>query len=335
MSPAPRPNPDSARRRGGFTLIEALVVVAIIAFLIALFIPVSRGAREAARRTQCVCNLKQIGLALHNYADAWGGFPSVPDPVEVPTPPGYASSTSSPAVLVALLPYLEQAGVFHALNFRVPLGDGFDLDGANGTVARMKINHFSCPSDAMARPPSTIQGNNYRASLGPCAACPDEGQGAIRRGELTPLDAFRDGTANTLAFAERVVGSVEKADPRRDWVDTHTTARLTADAWRSLCEQAGAARGWTLDQGRTWLIAGGMNTHVFTALPPNAPTADCGSSALELGYGAITARSVHPGGVNAVMADGFVRFIKNSVSLPAWRALGTRAGGEAPTADQF
>ncbi len=332
-----RPSPIQFQApRRGLTLIETLVILAIIAILIALFLPAVRTSGEAARRSQCVNNLKQIGLALQNYAEAWGGFPAAASSRSVASAPGYVSSTFNPSPHLALLPYLEDSARFNALNVQVPMADPLDLRLANSTVASITFQAFVCPTDKRLFGSDPYHGgNSYRANLGPCAACADEGQGAFRVDQVTPIASFTDGTSSTMAFAERSVSSAGKFDPSRDWYDTRATARLSADDWRTLCSGPIPPARASFGLGQTCLIAGGMQTHVFTALPPNSPIPDCGSSLLEGGYGAISARSSHPGGVIVLIADGTVRFIKSTITLAVWRAIGTRAEGVPVPADAY
>ena len=318
----------SSSMRRGLTLVELLVILLLIGIFIVIFVPHGTDMREAARRTQCINNLKQIGLALHSYAANWGGLPASSSPDPVATAPGYVSARFDPAPHVALLTYLERENEYNALNWQQPMADLLDLNQANSTVARASLFVFACPSDAMIKPDADFQPNSYRANLGPCAVCPDSGRGALRPGVVTPIESFTDGTSQTLAFAEKLVGSLEQYDPKRDWIDTHATAPLSADAWVTQCAGKLDPRRANYNLGRTWLIAGGMQTHFFTALPPNAAVPDCGSSTLELGYGAFTARSPHPTGVNGLLADGSVRFFKETITPQLWRSLGTRAAGE-------
>ena len=318
-----RRSPSFSRRRGGISLIEVLVILAIIALLVVFFTPAVSSSREAARRSQCVCNLKQIGLALHNYATTWGGFPASSTPFAMLGP-----STVSASPQVALLPYLERGEIYQSINFNLPMPASLAPNQGNFTVAATVVSNFLCPSDSMIPPNTRASVNSYRANLGPCVACPDEGHGALRAGEITPLAAFTDGTATTLAFTEKSVGSIRAYDPKRDWLDTMTAARLSADQWVSRCSASIEPGRGKLDFGRNWLIAGGIDTHVFTATAPNSPIPDCGSAAHNHGYGAFAARSQHPGGVNVLTADGMVRFIKSSIPLEVWRGYGTRDGGE-------
>ena len=322
------PRIQESKLQQGLTLVELLVVLAIIFLILIIMIPFVTGSREAARLSLCTNNLKQIGLALHNYAGVWNGFPPASSPVQLPPTSGYVSTRFNPSPQVVLLPYLDLPQPFNALNFGQPMEDLLDLDKANSTVARLKFGSFLCPSDETAQKAAPLMGNSYRANLGPCAVCPESGQGALVPNVITPFDSFTDGTSTTIAFAEKLVGSVDRYDPQRDWIDTHATAPLSADAWVTLCSSKLDPRRANFNLGRTWLIAGGMQTHFFTAMTPNSSTPDCGSSTLELGYGAFTARSQHPGGVYILLADGSVRWLKSTITPAVWRALGTRAGAE-------
>ena len=268
-----KPDYQKTGWRRGLTLIELLVVLAIISLIVLIFAPSYLEPREAARRTQCINNLKQIGLALHTYAGVWNGFPPASSPVDVPPAPGFVSVRCNPAPHVALLPYLDLPQVLNSLNFEQPMADLLDLDQANSTVAQLRTYVFACPSDQMIKKDALLMGNSYRANLGPCVVCPEAGRGALVPLVVTPLDSFSDGTSTTIAFAEKLVGSLDKYDPKRDWIDTHATAPLSAAAWVRLCESKLDPRRANFNLGRTWLIAGGDADTLLHRLDPELPHA--------------------------------------------------------------
>ncbi len=319
-----------ARPRRGFTLIELLVVIGIIGLITSLLLPAVQAAREAARRAQCMNNLKQLGLALHSYEGAWGVFPPshmgyfLP---QVPHPPGGSYGVSLSAH-TALLAQLEQGVLHNTINFSVPTGAlwGLKPGHPNRTTALQQVDVFLCPSDPLA---TTLPfgPTNYRTNNGLCYYCASgTDNGAFNRAG-TPLSSFRDGLSNTLAFSEKLVGSAVKGRfvPHRDWVlDLPSPSTMTVDDRVAQCArmtEADVKRGGRIDAGHSWMLGRGFYTKFYVSTPPNSSTPDCND--------VFAARSFHPGGVNAVLADGSVRFFGNGIGVGAWRALGTRAGSEA------
>ena len=201
------------RNRKGFTLIELLVVIAIIAVLIALLLPAVQSAREAARRIQCTNNLKQLGLALHNYNTATGAFPPGIDNTGAP----YGTSTwLSWSAQALLLPYVEQGPLYNAANFSWACCYVAPADGINSTVYNTRIAAFLCPSDAVAGQRNI---NSYYGSLGASTVqYPSDGMttgifqvyNSSTRTASVNLAAVIDGTSNTIAFGEGLVGDFSK-----------------------------------------------------------------------------------------------------------------------------
>lgn len=317
-----------SRRERGFTLIELMVVSGIIAILVGLLLPAVQAAREAARRMRCLNNLRQLGLACHQYAGDWQGFPPSSGGYYVPTPPGYGSNAVFWSTQVTILPYLEQRALFDAINFGLPTIATIDLKLGNGTVVATVVDTFLCPTDPYVRR-SPYGANSYRVNVGECAACPHAETGALVPNDAIPLANFADGTSATLLLAEKSSSSPSGFVANRDWIDVGITTALSGDEWAALCAQQATPQRAKWDYGRTWTLAGGINTHFYTATPPNSTVVDCGDDFFSHGFGAMSARSDHPGGVNALMADGSCRWFTNATNVATWRALGTRAGGEA------
>ncbi|MDX2036379.1 MAG: DUF1559 domain-containing protein [Isosphaeraceae bacterium] len=360
-------------RRRGFTLIELLVVIAIIAVLIGLLLPAVQSAREAARRAQCTNNLKQIGLAMHNYHSSANTFP--PGRLS-PYLGNFAGSTTGEcyqggiAVHIHLAPYLEQAPMFNAWNFaNSRVRTSTPLCVANVTIIQMRSNVFICPSESRDPGVANTPINNYRYNIGATicqsvaffdsgatqapwtANCQAETAGArggmFREEGPISIAMVSDGTSNTVAWSERSIGDAETTsfgpgDVIRPEADQRNPG-MTTDAFLALC--TGSLTPGTRHSPFFGIGTGSqhyasiehtMYNHIFT---PNAKNRDCNSgqsfhdSPNE--FAILAARSYHPGGVNVVLADGSVRFVKDSTAASVWRAIGTRAGGEVVSADSY
>lgn len=322
------------RRRRGFTLIELIVVIAIIALLAALLLPAVQQVREAARRSQCQNNLKQIGLALHNYLDAFTRFP----PVSVLP----AGKTFEPySAHVRLLPYIEQSGLSQLVDWDVSA-----QFTANPTLARMRISIYLCPSEVNDReritPTLVHYPLNYGFNEGTWFIF-DPVSGKVGDGAFHPNRAFApseisDGLSTTLAAAE-----VQAFQPNL-W-DTGNPSTLGVLPPASTAAVAAFFGGTFDSNGHTEWVEGDVHETGFTTtLPPNAivpyTTAGItysvdvtsmrdGESTTWPTYAAITARSAHPGYVNALLLDGAVRTVSENIDLLVWRAAGTRAGSES------
>ncbi len=328
--------PTSVRR--GFTLIELLVVISIIGLLIALVLPAVQSAREAARRAQCANNLKQIGLALHNYESThrsfplnWGELRRSPDQSGLVYSRHYAA-------LTRMLPYLDQSSLHASINFEVEtFPDNSALDfpySQNYTAFLTTLAVCLCPSDGVSAP----HGNNYRGNngLGPHPATTretyDSGNGFYNYPTVLGTHSFPDGLSHTVAYSERLRGTGEAGDivPERDFSELNAVRFCeTRDADYALeCCRLAAAKGFPeyRTAGSTWFY-GDFQCGVYThAQEPNGqiPDAIAGTGY----YGIVTARSHHPGGVNSLMGDGGVRFVKETIARKVWRGLGTRNGDE-------
>jgi prepilin-type N-terminal cleavage/methylation domain-containing protein/prepilin-type processing-associated H-X9-DG protein len=304
--------------RRAFTLIELVVVIAVIAVLIALLLPAVQASREAARRVQCVNNEKQIGLALHNYHESRQCFP-----------PSSMGGISAFSALSQILPFLEQSTMYNALNFSLP-----DTDPANNTVLMAKVNGFICPSDLPDSAPANGAQTNYMAdqgswivfgsSTGANANLPPP-NGVFIAGSASTFASITDGLSNTGFFSERMLDFPSNAvvDPIAD-VFFPRTSPLTIDDAVQQCQAVditNLANQAPVFMGAPWI----NGQHVFQYITgPN--TRSCGFFIVN--RATMPPSSRHPGGVNLLLGDGSVRWIKDSIDLQTWRALGTKAGGE-------
>jgi prepilin-type N-terminal cleavage/methylation domain-containing protein/prepilin-type processing-associated H-X9-DG protein len=359
------------RRRTGFTLIELLVVIAIIAVLIALLLPAVQAAREAARRAQCTNNLKQLGLAVHNYVSQNSVLP-----MQTLYPTAQFDSWGwSYGWGLSLLPHMEQQPAFNAFNFSLGIfgnGSGFTYQHGNDTVTQMQIAAFICPSDGQKRmPASPYGGTSYVGNYGGPGQFAAAGQPAAFSGTIIPngwttykdigpigIEAIRDGTSNTAMYSERLLGIVgsptvtlNSTDAKRaifnvaagsSGANTGATgANLLIAACKSLPGSTPSVRsdgnGYTWFAGYPWHIAVNAYTHVGA---PNSTS--CNNTSDQGGWlsftgplGSAPPNSNHPGGVNMCMADGSVRFVKDSVAPSTFWAIGTRNGGEVVSADSY
>lgn len=330
------------RSRRGFTLIELLVVVAVIGVMIALLLSAVQKVRQSADRVRCQSNLKQIGVALHNFHTGRKYLPpAIPATItaQYPATPEYFNAWS---VLAQLNPYLEQTAIFNSMNLDVPT---YTLPTTtvlpeNRYAMGLVVPLFLCPSDKM----QSVGGGYGVASFGPVnyTACMGTGTTAGAAPYGSPWDAdgiFRakvkgrmneiaDGTSNTAAFSETTlgVGGAFKNNPHD--VYAYVTSLTPANCASPTLWNFQIPRGYSWASGE---VRCASYNHFYT---PNSPTYDCVANINTAGpqqftaAGLKAARSNHSGGVNVLFADGAVRFVGNEILLETWRAISTRAGGE-------
>ncbi len=328
------------QRKRGFTLIELLVVIAIISVLIALLLPAVQQAREAARRAQCVNNLKQIGLALSNYHDTNKSLPYgrtlYMNGLPFPLPVAYSFSPQA-----QMLPFIDQANLWGALNFNLPWADPSNTTGAATSVAA-----FLCPSDSRESVPLGWAGNNYRANEGTSLVFgygPQQDPNSVNVNMPPPNGAFfadvsyrfaqfRDGLSNTTLFSEHIIGDFSNAiaTDNADTFEpgTYPTTPLQAYTQCRGINYLNLQYQGVSNVGAPWIYAYHSTTSYYHSAPPNARS--CMFPPLRI---QTTANSYHPAGVNVVMGDGSVRFVKSSINIVTWMALGTRNLREVISSD--
>jgi prepilin-type N-terminal cleavage/methylation domain-containing protein/prepilin-type processing-associated H-X9-DG protein len=349
-------------RRRAFTLIELLVVIAIIAVLIALLLPAVQAAREAARRIQCTNNLKQLGIALHNYHSTADCFPvGFLYPRNNQVYPGVPALHYRWSVLAQLSPFLEQSTVYNALNMNWPIAAGPETVlgtppwtpfPSNLTVMSAKVGFFLCPSDA-ATPPSLLAGglesgpSNYHFCTGdgsPGSVNPGDAgvavkpNGAFVLGPAQSIATVADGSSNTVAGSEQLIGPASGGASTQSGANPMPLdVRRAAAIGSTPLSDDGCANpsGWRLDKGYGWWDGDYRTTLYNHYLAPNSRLYDCWQASPPHNPAWKAARSNHPGGVNVLFCDGHVQFAKDSVDLATWRGLSTRNGGEVASADAF
>jgi prepilin-type N-terminal cleavage/methylation domain-containing protein/prepilin-type processing-associated H-X9-DG protein len=358
------------KTRQAFTLIELLVVIAIIAVLIALLLPAVQAAREAARRAQCSNNLKQIGLALHNYHTAVNSFPlsNTIAYYQLPASPANQTSWGTWSAQALLLGYIEGQPIYNAINFDWTnwYGTGANI---NSTVFNTDIAVFMCPSDGLTGISHSIAANgngnnNYVGCYGTttdewCGGdpnCSGGSTGIFAHFLCYGIQNITDGSSNTLAFSETLVSDTTHFTKFRDGLAASAAGGPASNIGDAFTNPQGIIADlqtcsnwfqnqqnppWSDDKGFRWGTGSPGVTLFNSIVPPNSqlyPWAgcrfSCGGCGFEFGsYENVS--SNHPGGCNAMMADGSVRFIKSSIDMFTWWKLGTKAGGEIVSSDSY
>jgi len=334
-------------RRWAFTLVELLVVIAIIGIFIALLLPAVQAAREAARRSQCVNNLKQLGLAMANYESTYKAMPRIVYPhMDITTSANEGGWNGTASAHTLLLPFMEQANVYS----KVAWGNRW-YQGTNATLMTTRVNALLCPSDTPYAGRST-GGVNYGYSMGSCTGYAEtaspRGAAMLEYGVEVMLADIRDGTSNTILASEFNAGDATGSYYTResDWARSVPRPAAVAPAtttafWdQTMIDTFGASAEsliptWQgVNAGEYWMNPAAHKTWLNTLAPPNwkYPSGNIGGGGDADGSGIYPARSRHPGGVNAALVDGSVRFISETINLATYQGLGSRANGESVSA---
>lgn len=338
-------------RRSGFTLIELLVVIAIIAVLVALLLPAVQQAREAARRSACKNNLKQIGLAMHNYHDTHGTLPG--NEMGCIYRGGNRNCWEGWSGLAMILPFVDQAPLYNTLNFNTY----WNVAGPNQNATRTALPAFLCPSDpgSSGKPHPSSGPASYVLSAGPMSSwyvSRIKPPGPFMRESSTRFRDVKDGTSNTIlgsevqvglwdndtrALSHRVTGTGNLTgaigtangrifDSRQQNLDTirayHNSCRATGEGLttKQNADNDRAGRFWT--SGRVF-----WGPWFNTLMPPNTPY-NCDNDTSVTTMDIKSASSHHTGGVHVVLCDGAVKFISENIDHGTWVGLGSVRGGE-------
>lgn len=328
---------DANPRRGppGLTLVEVLVVVAIIAILVATLLPAIQAGRDASRRTSCVNNMRQIVVALQVHETALGRLPPGSVAKEYPASPETAWTFYRWSALAMVSPYLENTAALGALDLTKPLYSiTLAVTPENVAGSQIVVPTFLCPSDRGVRVHPGFGPTNYAvcAGSGLGGGTPEATDGVFYVNSRTRLADIQDGTSHTVALSESILGASGAGNRS---ADTAYKFVFAAPLSTAACNNP-LTWNYQDPRGFAW-VSGEYRCALYNHfLPPNAATHDCISNRVSgppeskfVPFGWRAARSRHPGGVNVALADGAVRFVEDGVDAAVWKAAATRAGGEA------
>ena len=329
-------------KRNAFTLVELLVVIAIIGILVSLMMPAIQKARGAARRTSCVNNMRQCGIALHNYHDTHRVFPGI----------GKSSSRAF-SVLAQILPYAEQENLEELIDYTQPIyfgghGGPKNIHPANEVAARTLVPMFRCPSDGEGDlftrfDCNEAEGQAYRGTN----VVVSTGSGRDNYWDLrkktdglffyeskTGFWDMHDGSSNTVVFSETLMGNNLSGSGRDRPVRPQDQVAWVGHGGHENPDlmkiSSGPVWAWQGYRGYAWISGKSYSTTFNTYATPNPAHPDV----CQLAYGWFSARSNHPGGVNVVLGDGSVRFVTDSIDRTTWQNLGSVNDGQVLTEHQ-
>lgn len=355
-------------KRHGFTLIELLVVVTIIGILISLLLPAVQAAREAARRLQCANNLKQIGLALHNYHTRHNVFPmNTTGAVES----GGVCGNGFYSWLALILPDMEQSGLYSSINFKIGMMDTCDQTSSsdyhtltisathpNAAAAATIVSTYLCPSTGFQRnevlgtaspAPGSYAGNLGwpRNSTGLSKSLPPLAHHNGLIGVINPklpepwqcgavsMRDVKDGLSNTAAVTERLITSAVTAQDLAGAPESLRSycggggPRLSLPNWVKYCGSATPPDpAFSKQQGRAWISGWTLAANTYMHVMPINQRNCHIYGGEDDGNNIVTPSSEHPGGVNLLLGDGAVHFVGDTIDMTVWWSLGSRNGGE-------
>ena len=339
--------------RPAFTLVELLTVIAIIGILVALLLPAIQSARESARRTQCQNNLRQLGIALHNHETAQKRFPSGAMSKPYPKDPSHPHSFYRWSALAQLLPYMENESIHDLLDLSLPLympGPGYPISPPNKLAISQILPEFLCPSD-LGQPVKDLMGpTNYAVCSGSGAGggTPFDTDGIFFVNSTTTIAQIGDGTSHTVAMAESLLGQDTPRGPGGAFSSFHPERNykfvlsfvgpfdLTDFKCNGSMNFNSATSNGNDPRGFGWCSGeyrSAMYNHYYL---PNAEQYDCIASVttdptpppakpiLYSAYGWRAGRSMHPGGVNVLFADGSTQFVEEQIDVALWQGWSTR-----------
>jgi prepilin-type N-terminal cleavage/methylation domain-containing protein/prepilin-type processing-associated H-X9-DG protein len=325
------------RWQRAFTLVELLVVIAIIGALIAILLPAIQAARENARRTSCLNNLRQIGVAAHDFHNAHKEFPSGAVAKEYSASPTSGWSLYRWSSLAQLGPYFEQANAVALLDMSLPLySKTFEVFNVNKPGVAQVVPLFLCPSDGQYVVTPGFGPTNYAAcgGTGKGGGTPLNADGIFFVNSRTRIAQVVDGTSHTALYSESILGTPRGVTPPQDPQVDYKFTLLVPPLTDTNCANTNQ---WNVSDGRGFAWVSGefrcaLYNHYYV---PNQPTPDCMGVTLSGGpptqytpSGWRAARSRHPGGVNVLMADGSAQFVVESIDRGLWLAMATPKGNE-------